>query len=249
MALQEQQSAVQLSQEILNGPDDKVVLRHQELVTHGSVELGLLNLALSMLGAGPSAPGSVPLLEASALEAPNDYLVEIVANGLTFPAAVAIAPDGAIYVAEAGYAYGNVTAPARVLRVGADGTTQVAFNQGFTGPIAGLAVHDGQLFVSHRGTISRVDLATGAKTDIITDLPSGGEHFNENIAVGPDNKVITQAVVTGERVGERWIIEQGLKPGDRVIVEGVQKARPGIVVNPQPYQPENSSDSKTSNRK
>ncbi len=55
------------------------------------------------------------------------------------------------------------------------------------------------------------------------------------LAVGPDNKVLARSVVTGERVGDRWVVQQGLKPGDRVIVEGVQKARPGMVVNPQPY--------------
>jgi membrane fusion protein, multidrug efflux system len=55
------------------------------------------------------------------------------------------------------------------------------------------------------------------------------------LAVGDDNKVLVRSVVTGDRVGDRWIIEQGLKPGDRVIVEGVQKAAPGSVVNPRPY--------------
>jgi membrane fusion protein (multidrug efflux system) len=54
------------------------------------------------------------------------------------------------------------------------------------------------------------------------------------MTVGPENKVLARSVVTGERVGERWIVEQGLKPGDRVIVEGLQRARPGAVVTPQP---------------
>jgi membrane fusion protein (multidrug efflux system) len=67
--------------------------------------------------------------------------------------------------------------------------------------------------------------------------------------VGDDNKVLARSIVTSDRIGERWIVEQGLKAGDRVIVEGVQKARPGSVVNPQPYKPENSPDSKTSNGK
>ncbi|PYT13940.1 MAG: efflux RND transporter periplasmic adaptor subunit [Acidobacteria bacterium] len=53
--------------------------------------------------------------------------------------------------------------------------------------------------------------------------------------VDSDNKVLLRSVVTGERVGDQWIILQGLKPGDRVIVEGIQKARPNAVVNPQPY--------------
>ena len=69
------------------------------------------------------------------------------------------------------------------------------------------------------------------------------------LTVGGDNKVLARSIVTSDRIGERWIVEQGLKPGDRVIVEGVQKAQPGMVVNPQPYQPENPSDSKTSNGK
>ncbi|HVX67762.1 MAG TPA: efflux RND transporter periplasmic adaptor subunit [Bryobacteraceae bacterium] len=57
------------------------------------------------------------------------------------------------------------------------------------------------------------------------------------LAIGPNNTVLVRSIVTGERVAERWVVEQGLKPGDRVIVEGLQKARPGMVVNPQPYRP------------
>jgi membrane fusion protein, multidrug efflux system len=43
--------------------------------------------------------------------------------------------------------------------------------------------------------------------------------------------------VTGDRVGDGWIVTQGLKPGDQVIVEGVQKIRPGSPVQPIPYKP------------
>jgi len=34
----------------------------------------------------------------------------------------------------------------------------------------------------------------------------------------------------GERVGPMWIVEDGLKPGERVVVEGVQKVREGVAV-------------------
>jgi membrane fusion protein (multidrug efflux system) len=48
--------------------------------------------------------------------------------------------------------------------------------------------------------------------------------------VGDDDKVSIRAVKTGERVGPMWIIEDGLKPGERVVVEGVQKVREGVPV-------------------
>ncbi len=53
--------------------------------------------------------------------------------------------------------------------------------------------------------------------------------------VGSDNKVDVRTVKTGDRVGQRWIIDEGLKPGERVVAEGVQKVRPGMQVNPKPY--------------
>ncbi|MBC8167259.1 MAG: efflux RND transporter periplasmic adaptor subunit, partial [Bryobacteraceae bacterium] len=53
--------------------------------------------------------------------------------------------------------------------------------------------------------------------------------------VGAGNKVEAHAVKTGDRVGDAWIIEQGLKPGDRVIVEGQLRIRPGAQVDPKPF--------------
>jgi membrane fusion protein, multidrug efflux system len=52
------------------------------------------------------------------------------------------------------------------------------------------------------------------------------------IVVGPDNKAETRPVVVGERVDSRWIIDSGLNPGDRVVIEGLQKVRNGMVVAP-----------------
>jgi membrane fusion protein (multidrug efflux system) len=56
------------------------------------------------------------------------------------------------------------------------------------------------------------------------------------LVVGPENKVLARTISTAERVGERWIVTQGLKNNDRVIVEGIQKAMPGTTVNPKPYE-------------
>jgi membrane fusion protein (multidrug efflux system) len=54
--------------------------------------------------------------------------------------------------------------------------------------------------------------------------------------VGPDNKVDLRWVKVGERDGSLWVIDEGLKPGERVIVEGIQKAKAGLPVTPKPYQ-------------
>jgi len=54
--------------------------------------------------------------------------------------------------------------------------------------------------------------------------------------VGPDNKVDLRWVKVGERAGSLWVIDEGLKPGERVIVEGIQKAKAGMPVTPKPYQ-------------
>jgi membrane fusion protein (multidrug efflux system) len=50
--------------------------------------------------------------------------------------------------------------------------------------------------------------------------------------VGADNKVALRSVILGERVGQDYIVTEGVKAGERIIVEGLQKARPGATVNP-----------------
>jgi RND family efflux transporter MFP subunit len=52
--------------------------------------------------------------------------------------------------------------------------------------------------------------------------------------VGADNKVSIRLVKIGERVGTQWIVDEGLKVGEMVIVEGVQKVREGSTVSPKP---------------
>ena len=55
-----------------------------------------------------------------------------------------------------------------------------------------------------------------------------------NVAVvGEDNAVEIRMVTPGQRVGSLWLIESGLKAGDKVVVEGTQKVRPGLKVTPE----------------
>lgn len=55
------------------------------------------------------------------------------------------------------------------------------------------------------------------------------------VVVGPGNKAEIRPVTVGRRVGPWWIIEQGLKAGERIVVEGTQKARANLGLNPQPW--------------
>jgi membrane fusion protein (multidrug efflux system) len=50
--------------------------------------------------------------------------------------------------------------------------------------------------------------------------------------VGPDNKAQPRSLTVAQTVGDKWLVTGGLKPGDRIIVEGLQKLRPGAVVKP-----------------
>jgi membrane fusion protein (multidrug efflux system) len=51
-------------------------------------------------------------------------------------------------------------------------------------------------------------------------------------AVGADGKAEARPVTLGPRLGNRWIIESGVAPGDRIVVEGTLKARPGTPLKP-----------------
>ena len=53
--------------------------------------------------------------------------------------------------------------------------------------------------------------------------------------VGPDGKIAIRPVTVGDRIGTMWIIKEGLKPGERVVAEGQQALRPGMIVQPKPF--------------
>lgn len=85
-----------------------------------------------------------------------------------------------------------------------------------------------------------------AKVRAVTDLAKGAllvpqravlEQQGQYLiaVVGADDKVDIRPVKVGEKVGADWIVTEGLKPGERVVAEGLQKLRAGITVNPKPF--------------
>ena len=94
------------------------------------------------------------------------------------------------------------------------------------------------------GQFARVRFQTKERQDVLI-VPQRAVQQNQSIQVvytlAANNTVEARPVKTGERVGNDWIIEQGLRPGDRVIVEGVLSVRPGITVRPTQYKAEPGS--------
>jgi len=80
-------------------------------------------------------------------------------------------------------------------------------------------------------------------------VPQRAVQQNQSIqtvfVVGEGEKVQARPVKAGARLGESWIIEQGLNPGDRVIVEGLLSVRPGAAVRAIPYQDKSNQDKAT----
>jgi membrane fusion protein (multidrug efflux system) len=50
--------------------------------------------------------------------------------------------------------------------------------------------------------------------------------------VEPNNRIRFTPVKVGDRIGSDWVIDQGLKPGERVVTDGLFKITPGGLVNP-----------------
>jgi membrane fusion protein (multidrug efflux system) len=54
------------------------------------------------------------------------------------------------------------------------------------------------------------------------------------MVVDKANKIERRPLVTERAIGDAWLVTKGIAPGERVVVEGLQKIRPGAVVNPVP---------------
>ena len=54
--------------------------------------------------------------------------------------------------------------------------------------------------------------------------------------IGGDNKVAIKQVKAAERFGQLWVIDEGLQAGDKVVAEGIQKVKEGMVVSPKPFE-------------
>lgn len=130
----------------------------------------------------------VPRAQADAAKVPEGYRVEVVMRGLTYPTSVEFDDKKNMYVAEAGYSYGDPKPEARVLAVSPEGKIRTVASEGLNGPVTDLLWHKGRLYIAHRGEISVLQ-EEGKLRDLVTDLPSDGDHHNNQMTAGPDGKI------------------------------------------------------------
>ncbi|HEX7855204.1 MAG TPA: hypothetical protein VF503_16065 [Sphingobium sp.] len=82
-----------------------------------------------------------------------------------------------------------------------------------------------------RGTIQGVSIPNGIK------VPARAVQIRGETAalslLGTDNVVSSRNVALGAQIGKEWVVLSGLKPGDKVIVEGWQNVRPGQKAQPR----------------
>jgi glucose/arabinose dehydrogenase len=141
----------------------------------------------------------IPPPNPAAAQVPQGYRVDIVATDLVYPTSVEFDRGGNMFIAEGGYVYGDHAAPARIWRVSQDGEMKIIADQ-LNGPITDLLYFKDRLYISHKGKISAID-NDGAVKDLVTDLPSYGDHFNNQLAAGPDGKIyFGQGVATNSGV-------------------------------------------------
>jgi membrane fusion protein (multidrug efflux system) len=104
-----------------------------------------------------------------------------------------------------------------------------------TGTLSLIAEFPNPKGVLRPGQFGRVRVAlTEAENALLVPQKAVTEMQSAKIVyvIGGGDKVALRSVILGDRVGDDYIVTEGLKAGDRVIVEGVQKVRPGDVVKP-----------------
>jgi len=106
-----------------------------------------------------------------------------------------------------------------------------------TGTIALQIKFDNTERIVRPGQFGRVRFVIEQKKDALL-VPQRAVQELQNLynlaVVGADNTVRFRTVKVGPREGTLWVIEEGLKPGERVVVEGLQRLREGATVNPKP---------------
>ena len=86
------------------------------------------------------------------------------------------------------------------------------------------------------GQYGKVHASVGVRTGALLVPQRAVNEMQGNYSVAvvdPDNTIRFAAVKVGDRIGSDWVVEEGLKPGERVVTDGLFKIRPGAPVTPK----------------
>ena len=113
--------------------------------------------------------------------------------------------------------------------------SDVSVDQG-TGSVTVRAIFPNKDRVLLPGMFVRARIDEGVNDKALVVPQVGVTHDQKGqptaLVVGADNKVALRQLVTSGTYGDKWVVDSGLNPGDRVIVQGTEKARPGATVKP-----------------
>ena len=91
------------------------------------------------------------------------------------------------------------------------------------------------------GMFVREQIEEGVREGAVLAPQQGVSHDQKGepdaLVVGPDGTVELRTLQVDRALGDQWVVNSGLKPGDRVIVEGIQSAKPGSKVVAEEYHP------------
>lgn len=108
-----------------------------------------------------------------------------------------------------------------------------------TGTIRVAATFDNPRNALRPGLFARVRVEMGTKKGALL-VPQRAVSELQGIyrvaVVGPDNKVEIRPVKVSDTIEKMRVVDEGLKPGEQVVLEGVQKVRQGVTVTPKPYE-------------
>jgi glucose/arabinose dehydrogenase len=143
-------------------------------------------------GGGETQADGTRRVVAQDVAVPDGYVVEVVAEGLTFPTGVTFDDDNVPHVVESGYSYGEVWLDPRLLRI-ENGASSVVAEGEQNGPWNGVAYHDGKFYVAEGGQAKGgriLRIGHDGKTDALVEgLPSQGDHHTDGPAIGPDGAI------------------------------------------------------------
>ncbi|MBS4218740.1 PQQ-dependent sugar dehydrogenase [Bacillus sp. FJAT-49711] len=151
---------------------------------------------------------------------PAGYTIEVFAKDLTTPINITFTDDGVMLVGDAGILSGS----GKVLKLTENGFHVIA--EGFHPPLTGITYYRGDIYVAHRGFITVVK-KDGSNEDILSGLPSFGDHHNNRVIFGHDGKMYfgqgtaTNTGVVGE--DNHWVKEHPYfhdDPGAPIMLKG-----------------------------